>query len=32
MAFSLEKRMFKYGEYLVKSGDVPIGMFIITSG
>ena len=32
MMFGLEKRVYKYGEYLTKSGDVPDGMFIITKG
>jgi hypothetical protein len=32
MVFGLERRTFKYGEYLTKAGDVPDGMFIITKG
>jgi len=32
MVFGLERRTFKYGEYLTKAGDAPDGMFIITKG
>lgn len=32
MVFSLERRVYKYGEYLTKSGVIPDGMFIITKG
>ena len=32
MVFSLEKRSFRYGEYLNRTGDVPEGMYIITKG
>ena len=32
MIFNIEKRSYILGEPLVKSGEVPDGMFIITSG
>ncbi|CDW79852.1 tpr repeat-containing protein [Stylonychia lemnae] len=32
MVFSLEKRTYKYGEYLSRSGEIPEGMHIITKG
>jgi len=32
MVFSLEKRTFRYGEYLNRSGEIPDGMYIITKG
>jgi CRP-like cAMP-binding protein len=32
MIFNIEKKTYLLGESLVKSGEVPEGMFIITSG
>jgi|LauGreDrversion4_2_1035121.scaffolds.fasta_scaffold243623_2 hypothetical protein len=32
MIFNIEKRTYNLGESLVKSGEIPEGMFIITSG
>lgn len=32
MIFNIEKRIYNLGEALVRSGDVPEGMFIVTSG
>ena len=32
MIFNIERRVYKLGEALVRSGDTPKGMFIIISG
>ena len=32
MIFNIERRVYKLGEALVRSGDTPEGMFIIISG
>lgn len=32
MIFNIEKRTYQLGEALVRSGEIPEGMFIVTKG
>jgi hypothetical protein len=32
IAYNVERKQYKYGEYLVKAGSIPIGMHIVIKG